>query len=558
MPARGRLSVLAPTVLDMETTGCQTLSPREARAAVRASRRRRAGAGLWPRLSAFLMGAPSGAGFVVSVPEVWSPRVTEAAAGLGYDATEIHSSGGHATLDLVWTGTGYAPLSSRHRRDLVQGLLLAGVEGLAVIGPRAGVTPLREWWVVAEDGDHGPRLAAWLEQQGYAGGTVRAPTEHAARRIVGVAWQPPVPWRLEWDQEAPQGRLRNGKILDWLRGKLWQVVLVLAVLAGGAIAWFLGWGVRPAIGNAAVPSGDPFTIYVREVLLVTALQALIILTVLMPLRVPIVVGAGMVNRESRRQRIADVIGWTLMPVVGMAMGFFAVVLVRHQFLSVLSCSAFVAIVGFIGRLLDPPDRRRVRWPAAVAATLLASVVGWAALADWILAIGLGVPPGVVRADLLTRTAVLVVIFVPPAVVLLIGGWVYRLVRRQDRVASTGLVFMSLGTSAVIALAGFSFVLAEAGRIVSHPGQGFWGLSMSLHRISGLTTSQGADAVNLRNGELYGVVGELGDRAVLLTYPCGGGERRLVVHATQALTFEPIESRLCDAKLRGDEYSHPSP
>lgn len=544
--ALGVLSVVAPTVLRMSTTTPSKESLKAARKAMWASRMQRAGDGWWSRLLALLMGAPSGAVFTVSVRAEQTALLIKAAGELGYAANEVSTTGGLVTMNLVWTETGYAPLSGRQRRDLTQGLRRAGIKAPVVIGPQAGVPPMREWWVLAARQEEAPALAAWFEDRGYSGGTISASTEHEARWMVERNWRPPFPWVVVCADDAAGVQLAEQTSMSWLPRTRLFALFGLGLIVAASASWLFHWPIMPPYRASVAPVDNAFTTYVYEALAVGIMQLAVIWSLVAPLRVGLPIRSSFQNERTAVSKGMKIRLYLLILAGGGAMGIVLVAVLRHYFLTVLIGSVFLATIVLIGRLLDPPDRRRKRLPVAIFGTLFASVVGWAALADLVLAGGLQVPFGVVRADLFTRAAVLVVVVLPPVVVLLIGGWVYRLMRRQDRVAAALLVLMTLCTSILIALSGFSFALTEAGRIVAHPGEGFWSLSISTQRVSGFATAEGVRLAPLRDGELYGVIGEVGDRVVLLSHPCGDGKSQVFVQQTGSLSFEPVDSQACDA------------
>lgn len=485
-------------------------------------------------------------------------RVADKAADLAYDANEISRSGGRVTMNLVWTGTGYAPLSARQRRDLIRGLERSDIHE-PLIGPQAGVPPMQEWWVLAERQEDAPELAAWFESHGYSGGTVQATTEDAARRMVERTWMPPVPWVLTCADDNADAQASDRNFGSRLRRNLPLVLLGLGLLAGAGMTWIMGWTVLPSPDRPAQRVNQSLSIYCIELFLAAILQlAGVVAFGLIPLRVFLIIRPAAIRGEGRLSMRVELFYGALLLALGVGIGFLIVAAVRLYLLPVLIGSFIVAIMGLIGRVLDPPDRKRSRWPTAILGTLLASVVGWTALADLVLAGGLELPIGVVKADLFTRTAVLVVIVLPPAMALLVGSGVYRLVRREDRASATLLVLMTLCATLLMAVSGFAFLLSEAGGIVKHPGQGFWSLSTTTQRVSGFAAGGGKHPGILRNGELYGVIGEVGDRAVLLTHPCGDGERQVVVQPAGSLSFEPVDSQACNAVRAATVAGRPSP
>lgn len=541
--------MVAPTVLPMSTTTPSKKSLKAARRAVRASRMRRAAAGVWPRLCALVMGAPAGAVFTVSVPQARREPLVKAAGELGYDANEVCTSGRQVTMNLVWTGTGYPPLSAVQGRDLVAGLGRYSLQTTAVGGPRAGVSPLREWRVVAEHEEDALSLAKWFEGQGYAVGTVRATTEQAARRMAELLWCPPVPWVLMCNQDDAQAP--DAGLLSWIRRRLRETALVVGIILGGLVSWRMGWS-APISGNDA-PSANlgSWNIYTNQVLPYLVAELVVIVLFILMQRAPIravkdVVPTEVGDQDSQLPLWKRVSSLLAVTVLGAWFGWLWFTTLRDEILSVVVVATVIAVIGVVGRLLDPPDRRRMRLPVALLGALV-GFISWAALADYFLAAGLGVPFGVAKADLFTRAMVLGIIVLPPVMVLVIGGWVFRLGRRQERFMASVLAAMTLFASLVITLAGSSLVMAEADRMVKHPGQGLWSLSVSLQRVHGIASPGDGNSKSSYTapGELYNVVGEVGDHAVLLTHPCGDGEQQVVVRSAGSLSFEPADLQACN-------------
>lgn len=192
-------------------------------------------------------------------------------------------------------------------------------------------------------------------------------------------------------------------------------------------------------------------------------------------------------------------------------------------------------------VLDPRDRPRVRLPLAALGTALLGAFAWTELADLVLARGLGVPPGTVDADLMSRAIVTSLFIVPSLVAGAFGGAAVYTVRRQNHIGAALLALLVSLASTLALMAGLRYVSSEARALPHHPGRGPWSFVADAEQVFGLRTGNGRplppqDRV---------VVGHVGERAVLV--PCGGGQP--VVVPAGDLTFSPLTPEEWKACIR---------
>lgn len=464
--------------------------------------------------------------FTVAVSPSSADAASDVAAALGYRVETPRASGGIVLLDLTWNRGGYRSSSSAQPRDLAAAFRSAGVPVLAVSSPSVADGDADRWRVVATNADDAPRLDLWLESRGRGGYRVIA-EDHATALLLARDALPtaPVPWTLE---KSPQPGVPRRR-LAWCA----------ACMAMGAVPGVLLGGHLPNPLTESGP-GRPSTVLtatqiygVRLALcLIITFGAVIVAGVLLrrpvpstPTTTPTVTqptpaptGAG-----------ARLLDFVVLATAGLVSASAVRTLVAPQLGGAVIAMCLIAVTGVIMRLLDPRGRPGLRVPLTAVVATLTGLLAWRDLADFMLARGLGLPLGVVTADVLSR-AIVIAAGVGPAVLLTaLAVRVVYAVRRESFLGSALLATMMLLAASMALINGLAYVLAEARTRPIRPGHGPWSFVVDVEAVTGRVDGRAVVEDPLV------VVGHVDDRAVLI--PCGGG--RPVVVPSSELVFESV-------------------
>jgi len=251
----------------------------------------------------------------------------------------------------------------------------------------------------------------------------------------------------------------------------------LPALIAGLIGLALGLRFVPHPAPGSGPVGEalsPLATYCVELLCV----ALIVAGVAVSARGTLVMPPAhehMTSPASASTRPVTIGRRVLDCVVALVVGVFAAVVLAGTVLAQpVMTTVTVLLVGgaaLVLHVLDPRDRPRVRLPLAALGTALLGAFAWTELADLVLARGLGVPPGTVDADLMSRVIVTGLLLVPSLVAGAFGGAAVYAVRRQSRIGAALLALLVSLASALALMAGLRYVSSEARALPHHPGRG---------------------------------------------------------------------------------------
>ena len=464
--------------------------------------------------------------FTVAVCPIAADAASEVAASLGYRVDAARDVGDAVLLDLTWNRGGYGPHSSVQQRDLDAAFRSAGVPVLAVSTPSVTDDNAAQWRVVTRNAADAPRLALWLETQGRRGYRVIADDRSTALLLARDALPAaPVPWSLE---EVPRAGVPHRRVA-WCAACV-AVGVAPGILLGGHLPDLLA----PSGQGQSSATLTAVQAYGLQLLLcfTIALGAVITAGALLRRPVPSLPSTTPTGSQPA-SATAGVSSRLLEVAVLVSVGFVSALAVRALIVPQLGVSLIamllVAVTGGIMRLLDPRGRPGFRVPLAAVVAALTGLLAWRDLADFTLARGLGLPLGVVTADVLSRTIVIAAGAGPAVLLAALGVRVVYAARRESALGSALLATMMFFATSMALINGLLYVLTEARALPAHPGHGPWSFVVDVEAITGRV--DGRSVVD----EPFVVVGHVTDRAVLI--PCGGVQP--VVVPSSDLTFGSV-------------------